>query len=228
MFRLVIALGALMLLHLFCINNAPAQGRRPSLQALSESDSVPAAPRGRGGRGRALMGQGGASSGPGAVRGGHGHGGQSSPLFAAIDQNQDGLLSEAELRAAAAVMNALDKDGDGKLSQAECLPAGRGGHGHGGPKVDPEAEAATTVGKLMTFDKNDDQALTKEELPERMQDVIGRADSNRDGMVTSAELKAMALKELAPANPVVGAPGRGRFRQQSSPQRPPAAGDTQE
>jgi hypothetical protein len=125
-------------------------------------------------------------------------------------------------------MKALDKDGDGKLSQAECVPAGGGGHGHGGTKADPQAEAAATVEKLMTFDKNDDQTLTKEELPERMQDVIGRADSNGDGIVTNAELKAMALKELAPANPAVGAPGRGRFRQPSSPPRPPVDGDVKE
>jgi hypothetical protein len=125
-------------------------------------------------------------------------------------------------------MKALDKDGDGKLSQAECQPAGGGGHGHGGSKADPQAEAAATVEKLMTFDKNDDHILTKDELPERMQDVIARADSNGDGKVTSDELKAMALKELAPANPAVRAPARGRFRQPSSPPRPLVDGDTKE
>jgi hypothetical protein len=146
----------------------------------------------------------------------------------ALDQNKDGLLSEVELRAAAAVMKALDKDGDGKLSQTECQPAGGGGHGHGGTKADPQAEAAATVEKLMTFDKNNDQILTKEELPERMQDVIERADSNGDGKVTSTELKAMALKEIAPANPAVGAPMQGRFRQPAAPPRPPVAGDIKE
>jgi Ca2+-binding EF-hand superfamily protein len=213
MSRFVIALAALILLNLFCTNQATAQGRRPPQQAPGDPNSVPAAPMGRGGQ---------------AAMGGHGHGVQSSPLFTALDQNQDGILSADELRAAASVMKTLDKDGDGKLSKAECLPAGGGGHGHGGSKADPQAEAAATVEKLMTFDKNDDQALTKAELPERMQDVIERADSNGDGIVTSAELKAMALKELAPANPVISAPGRGRFRQPSLPQRPPAVGDTKE
>lgn len=226
MSRLVIAFAAVMLLILFCTKSAHAQGRRPSLQAPSESNPVPAAPKGR--QGQATMGQSGPSSGPSAAQGGHGHGGQSSPLFTALDQNQDGILSADELQAAAAVMKALDKDGDGKLSKAECLPAGGGGHGHGGTKADPQAEATAMVEKLMTFDKNDDQTLTKEELPERMQDVIARADSNGDGKVTSAELKAMALKELAPANPAVGAPGRGRFRQPSAPTRPPAVGNTKE
>jgi hypothetical protein len=51
-------------------------------------------------------------------------------------------------------MKALDKDGDGKLSQTECLPIGGGGHGHGGTKADPQAEAAATVEKLMTFDRH--------------------------------------------------------------------------
>jgi hypothetical protein len=76
------------------------------------------------------MGQAGAQSGPGGARGGHGHGGgNTNPLFAALDQNQDGQLSLAELRAAAAVMKTLDKNGDGLLSLAECAQAGGGGHG---------------------------------------------------------------------------------------------------
>jgi Ca2+-binding EF-hand superfamily protein len=227
MSRLALFFTALGLLNPFFTNDSSAQGRRPSLQSPSESNPVPTAPMGRGGQGRASMGPSGASSGPSAMRGGHGHGGQASPLFTALDQNKDGLLSEAELRSAATVMKALDKDGDGKLSQAECQPAG-GGHGHGGSKADPQAEAAATVEKLMTFDKNDDQSLTKDELPERMQDLIERADSNGDGKVTTAELKALALKEPAPTNPAVGAPGRGRFRQPSSPQRPPVDGDVKE
>jgi Ca2+-binding EF-hand superfamily protein len=225
MSRLVIAFAAVMLLTLFCAKPTHAQGRRPSPQSPSEPNPAPTTPKGRGGQ--AAMGQIGPSGGPSAMRGGHGHGGQANPLFAALDLNKDGLLSEAELRSAAAVMKALDKDGDGKLSQTECQPAGGGGHGHGGSKADPQAEAAATVEKLMAFDKNDDQTLTKEELPERMQEVIERADSNGDGKVTSAELKAMALKEPAPANPAAGAPGRGRFRQPSPP-RAPVDGDVKE
>ena len=172
------------------------------------------------------MGQAGARSGPGGARGGHG-GGNTNPLFAALDQNQDGQLSPAELRAAAAVLKPLDKDDDGQLSLAECAPAGGGGHGHGGGHgrvvADPQAEAAATVKTLMEFDLNGDGALTKDELPERMQNVIARADSDSNGAATQDELMAMTLKEAAPApaNANAGARGRGRFRPAATmPQTP--------
>jgi Ca2+-binding EF-hand superfamily protein len=156
------------------------------------------------------MGQAGMQRGPGGG-GGHGHGGgNTNPLFAAIDQNQDGQLSLAELRAAAAVMKTLDKDGDGLLSLAECAPVGGGGHGGGA--ADPQAEAAATVKTLMKFDLNGDGALTKDELPERMQSLFAGADSDGNGVATRDELMAMTLKEAAPAPASSGARGRGRFR----------------
>jgi Ca2+-binding EF-hand superfamily protein len=172
------------------------------------------------------MGQAGAQSGPGGVRGGHGHGGgNTNPLFAAIDQNQDGQLSPAELKAAAAVMKTLDKDGDGLLSLAECAPVGGGGHGHGGGVADPQAEAAATVKTLMEFDKNGDAALTKDELPERMQSVIARADSNGNGVATRDELMAMTQKEAAPAPANANARGKGRVRSSAPmPQTQPDGG----
>jgi hypothetical protein len=120
-------------------------------------------------------------------------------------------------------MKSLDKDGDGRLSQAECAPTGGGGHGHGGGAADPKAEAAATVKTLMEFDQNGDGSLTKDELPERMQNVIVRADSNGDEIATQGELTAMALKEVAPATPRAGGRGRGRFRQ--SPPIPSEEGD---
>ena len=178
------------------------------------------------------MGQAGAQSGPGGARGGHGHGGgNTNPLFAALDQNQDGQLSPAELRAAAAVMKTLDKDGDGQLSLTECAPAGGGGHGHGGGNghggghggnaADPQADAAATVKTLMEFDLNGDGALTKDELPERMRNVIARADSDGNGEATQDELMAMTLKEASPSPASAGGRGRGRFRPSATmPQTP--------
>jgi len=103
-FRFAIALAATLMLSYYGSSDAYAQRARPSAQADVEgqTDSPPAV--GRGGRGGAAMGQAGAQSGPGGARGGHGHGGgNTNPLFAALDQNQDGQLSPAELRAAAAV-----------------------------------------------------------------------------------------------------------------------------
>ena len=214
MFRVVIAITVALIFSSYGSNDAHAQRGRPSAQPNSEGQTTAPPVAGRGGRGRAAMGQAGGQSGPGSTGRGHGHGGgAASPLFTAIDQNHDGQLSLAELRAAAAVMKSLDKDGDGQLSQAECAPAGGGGHGHGGGAADPQAEAAATVKPLMEFDQNGDGALTKDELPERMQNVIVRADSNGDEIATQTELTAMALKEVTPATSGPGGRGRGRFRQ---------------
>lgn len=223
-FRFTIALAVTLMLSYYGSSDAYAQRARPSAQPEIEgqTDSPPAI--GRGGRGgRAAMEQAGAQSGPGSARGGHGHGGGNlNPLFAALDQNQDGQLSLAELRAAAAVMKTLDKDGDGQLSLAECAPAGGGGHGHGGGAADLQAEAAATVKTLMEFDLNGDGVLTKEELPVRMQNVIARADSDGNGVATQDELMAMTLKEAAPAPASAGGRGRGRFSPSATMPQPPS------
>jgi Ca2+-binding EF-hand superfamily protein len=165
----------------------------------------------------------------GQARGGHGHGSaaQTSALFAALDKDNDGKLSRVELEQAVAALKKLDTDSDGYLSPSECAPRGGhghggGGHGHGhGGTSDPQAEATETVNTLMGFDKNDDGSLTKEELPERMQNVIARADTNRDEIASEKELMAMALKEATPVSQGRSRRGgRGRFRQGATPTRP--------
>ena len=168
-----------------------------------------------GGRGGRMMQQ-------GQARGGHGHGSaaQTSPLFAALDKDKDGKLSRVELEQAVAALKKLDTDRDGYLSPSECAPRGGHGHGHGGAS-DPQAEATETVNTLMGFDKNDDGSLTKEELPERMQNVIARADTNGGEIASKNELMAMALKEATPVSQGRGRRGgRGRFRQGAAPSRP--------
>lgn len=216
MFRVMIVLTVALMFSSYGSNDALAQRGRPSAQPDTEEQAESPPVIGRGDRGRAAMVAAGAQSGPGSAGRGHSHGGgATNPLFTAIDQNQDGQLSLAELRAAAAVMKTLDKDGDGLLSRAECAPAGDRGHGHGRGAVDPQADAAATVKTLMEFDQNGDGALTKDELPERMQSVISRADSDGDEVATQAELTAMALSEAPPATPRVGGRGMGRFRQAS-------------
>jgi Ca2+-binding EF-hand superfamily protein len=224
--RFLIGLAVMLMLSYYGSSDAYAQRARPSAQPDIEGETALPPAIGRGGRGGAAMGQAGAQRGPGGVGGGHGHGGgNTNPLFAAIDQNQDGQISLAELRAAAAVIKTLDKNGDGLLSLAECAPAGGGGHGHGGGHgggaADPQAEATATVKTLMEFDLNGDGALTKDELPERMQNVIVRADSDGNGVATRDELMAMTLKEAAPAPASAGGRGRGRFRPSATtPQTP--------
>ena len=47
----------------------------------------------------------------------------SNPLMAALDANQDGVVSEAETASAATSLRGLDTDGDGRLAASELQPA---------------------------------------------------------------------------------------------------------
>lgn len=144
-------------------------------------------------------------------QGGFGGGfGGFSPLLRALDTDKDGELSADEIKNASAALKALDKDGDGKLSAEELRPAfgGPGGGGFGRPGGgggfgDPKAFAE----RLRGFDKNKDGKLTKDELPEFMQErFFERADTNKDGVIDDKELQKAA--ETSPGRPGGGgAPG---------------------
>jgi hypothetical protein len=77
------------------------------------------------------------------------------------------------------------------LDRPPGLVAGRGRRGAGffgirGLTVDQIVE------RIMSFDKNKDGKITKDELPERMQDLIARGDTNKDGALDTAEIKKLA------------------------------------
>lgn len=130
-------------------------------------------------------------TGPGGARGSIQRGG---PLMQALDTDKDGELSAAEIAAATTALKTLDKNNDGKLS-ADELRASLGavvpGAGvSGGAQAEGDAAA---VARLMANDKNHDGKLSADELPERMKGIIARADADKDGFLTQAELeKALA------------------------------------
>jgi hypothetical protein len=64
------------------------------------------------------------------------------------------------------------------------------------------------VERILSFDKNGDGKITKEELPERMQDLIARGDINKDGALDKEEIKKLAA-ELARERSFGGVAGRG-------------------
>jgi Ca2+-binding EF-hand superfamily protein len=134
-----------------------------------------------------------------------------SPILNAIDTNQDGILSAAEIAASATQLRKLDKNGDGKLTRDEAgirmdqLP-GRGGRGDGRgrgegrgrdgaaepeiPAPPPSADDMTT--SLMMFDANHDGQLEKSEVPQRLQGLFERGDTNHDGILTKEEIVVLA------------------------------------
>jgi Ca2+-binding EF-hand superfamily protein len=139
------------------------------------------------------------------------------PVLKALDADGDGKLSAKEIENATAALKTLDKNKDGKLEGEEIQPdmsemrggrggfGGRGGEGGrrggegGGPGGgrggrrgeggDAGPDAAATVERMMKLDKDDDQKLTKEEVGERLAPMIARADTDKDGFVTKAELE---------------------------------------
>jgi EF hand len=64
------------------------------------------------------------------------------------------------------------------------------------------------VERLMAYDKNKDGKVTKDELPERMHGLIEQGDTDGDGALSLAEIKALAAK-LNRQNGPGGPGGRG-------------------
>ena len=164
-------------------------------------------------------------------QGGPGGGRPMNPLIRALDTDGDGEISAAELEKAATALKALDRNNDGKLTEDELRgpggggpggpggPGGRGGPGggpggpggRGGPGGQPGEGAGDrapsveeTVARYLSLDANKDGKLTKDEVPERMQGFFTRADADGDGIVTKEELTKMAEQQA-------GGGGRGGF-----------------
>ena len=168
-------------LTLSLYSTAPAQPPRgkQTPQPGSPAQSTPMAGK-RGGRGGDAMLP---NGGPGHAAGGA----QTNLLFMALDTNQDGQLSGAELSRAASVLRALDTNQDGQLSASECAKAA-GGHGHGGGSApNPQEQATENVEVLMAFDKN---------------------HYDRDGKITKLELTKLAQQTATPATSPAGFPPR--------------------
>lgn len=127
------------------------------------------------------------------------------PVLSALDADHDGVISAAELAQAPQVLKNLDKNNDGTLAMEEMRPApfGRLG-GPGGPGGRPGErgerpnDGAAMADQLMQFDKNNDGALTKDEVPERMQGLFANADADKDGRLTKAELTQRANAAPSP------------------------------
>ena len=112
----------------------------------------------------------------------------------ALDTDHDGQLSAAEIAAASKSLLTLDKNHDGQLTSDEYSP-----------RFNPNSTAADEVlQRMMLLDRNGDGVLTLDEVPERMQAVFQRGDTNHDGKLSSDEIRAMAQAQADPQGKAVG------------------------
>ena len=66
------------------------------------------------------------------------------------------------------------------------------GRGGGGPGLPGRPGLDAIVERLLAFDTDDDGQLTKEELNERLQDLVARGDVNADGALDPDEIRQLA------------------------------------
>ena len=122
--------------------------------------------------------------------------GQSPPprlVLQALDTDNDGQLSAAEIEAASMSLLKLDRNHDGQITSDEYTP-----------RLDDKAAAGDLETRLMSLDRNGDGVLTSDEVPERMRAMFARGDTNHDGKLTPDEIKAMAANQSDPRGRPVG------------------------
>ncbi len=139
---------------------------------------------------------------PGA--GGPPRGGDGPAFLRKLDTDRDGRLSRKELAAAVERFDELDTNGDGVLDGRELF----GGPPGERPRRPEEGtrrrganrpEASRFVeGILQRFDKNEDGKLSKDELPERIQERFDQLDRNGDGILDREELARIARGRRRP------------------------------
>ncbi len=114
------------------------------------------------------------------------------PTIVALDTDKDGTLSATEIAASNKTLLLLDKNGDGQLTADEFTA----------PMVMNEPPSSEElIHRLMAMDKNGDGVLTKDEVPERMQPLFDRGDTNHDGKLTADEIRALSAAQPTPAGP---------------------------
>jgi Ca2+-binding EF-hand superfamily protein len=97
----------------------------------------------------------------------------------------------------------MDRNGDGQITFDELEP----------PKLDSVA-ANELITSLYAFDRNKDGVITPDELPERMQALFTRGDTNKDGKLTSEEIRAMANSAATPTGRSDGPGGAAAMMRQ--------------
>ncbi|WP_254507477.1 hypothetical protein [Anatilimnocola floriformis] len=117
------------------------------------------------------------------------------PILRALDTDGDGELSASEIADAAKSLAKLDRNGDGKLTRDEIGPPPSAAGRPDRPADRPASERPAVLGgefmkRIIAADTNGDKKLSKEEAPDRLKENFERLDTNKDGQLDEAELRA--------------------------------------
>ena len=175
-----------------------------------------------------------------------------NPVIELLDADHNHEISSEEIANATAVLKKLDRNQDGRLTPDEFHPAGAGEgrpgvgrpdaaggpFGRGRPPAEGDAGGDRArrpgasgdggfVERIMAMDENKDGKLSKDELPERMQRMIERADMNEDGFLSQEELKQMSERMGQRRGGAAGGrpDGQGRPGPAGGSDRPREGGD---
>jgi Ca2+-binding EF-hand superfamily protein len=118
-------------------------------------------------------------------------------MFKRADKNSDGALSADEVGHRWERLQVADTDRNGAVTRAELDQAraegklrGPGHKGHHGHGVGDGGDKAKRHGHMFEkFDKNNDGALTSDEVKDGFWQHLVKADANGDGKVTKEELE---------------------------------------
>lgn len=107
-------------------------------------------------------------------------------LFARLDTDGDGALTEDELPAELwGRLSAADTNGDGGITLDELIAFKPEDRPHG-PRPGGNCDGVL----FDRLDQNDDGLLAQDEVPEKLWERILAADTDEDGLISSAELAA--------------------------------------
>jgi len=166
---------------------APTAPPPPECAAMDEKEMGCHAMKGHG-RGRGMGygkggGMGGGMGGPGA-------------MLAMADEDGDGVVTRAEFTAMTTKhFEQVDADHDGKVTRAEAEAARKVMTAAMGGRMKGRVEGAV-VERLRSADKNGDGAISAEEAKAMplLAEHFAVMDTNHDGMLTRAEMKAARQK----------------------------------
>lgn len=120
-------------------------------------------------------------------------------MFERLDINGDGEITSDELPQRVQRMMQLDQNGDGVLTREELSQGPPGGGFGGGPGMAPGGPGARAERMFERFDTDSDGTVTKDELPDGMQQFMERFDRDGDGVVTEDEVSGEIFQGSGPA-----------------------------